>query len=183
MLALMISLIAMLCGCSSTKQLEGDYAAWQEEFLSKAEHNITAEVTGVIEDTHCEFTLLYHANAQEETVEVLAPELIANVKAHMSADGSRLSFDGVMLETGEGIDSKLSPLTALPMFMRALREGHLEALWTETFNGAVTLVSEHEMPDGSKMTLWQDSFTLKPVFATLRSGTVVEIKISLTDLA
>ncbi len=174
----MISLI-LLAGCDSASQLEGDFAAWHSSYLEQPEHSITAVVTSVIDDVHSEYTLAYHRDSEEETVEVLAPELIANVKAHMSDDGSRLSFDGVILETGGGIDRDLSPLTALPTFMSFLQDGYVKSLRTEVFSGTPAVVSELELADGSRMTMWQDSATMAPIYATLRSGDVVEIKINL----
>ena len=181
MLALMTALV-LFAGCSQPAQLEESFNTWKTAFLEQAEHSITADITGHLDGRQSEYTLSYCCGPEEETVQVLAPELIANVKAHIGKDETRLSFDGVMLETGGGIGQELSPLTALPVFMDFLREGHVESVWKEKAEDAELLVTELELPNGTKMTLWQNKNDMSPLYAAIRADSSVEIKITMTSV-
>ena len=178
MLALTISLIIM-CGCSKSAKYEGKYTDWRAGWLTLSEHQIEAAVTSSDDEKICEYTLLFTQDAEGETVEVLAPELIANIKAHIGKEEVTLSYDGVMLETGSSLSDNLSPLMAIPLFMDIITEGHLENAWSETSDGTELAVSELEMPDGTIMTLWQRSSDMTPIHADIRSGDKVEIKIDI----
>ena len=181
LLALMICLV-ILCGCSKSEKYEGKFTTWRDSYISLAEHSIEAVVTASDEDKVCEYTLLYTMNADGEAVKVLAPELIADITAHIEKDGTRLSFEGAMLETGSTLSENLSPLMALPTFMDIIKDGHTENSWRETKDEKELLVTELEMPDGTIMTLWQNSTDMSPVYADVRSGDRVEIKINFTKV-
>ena len=65
--------------------------------------------------------------------------------------------------------------------MKIIKDGHLENSWTEDNKGTEMLVSELEMPDGAHMTFWQRSSDMTPVYAEMRSGDAVQIKITITE--
>ena len=70
----------------------------------------------------------------ESTIEVLAPETIAGVRAVLDgADGS-LEFEGQVLNAGRLSAEELSPAACLPQLMSALREGWLLEENEETWN-------------------------------------------------
>lgn len=181
LLALTICLI-MMCGCSKSAKYEEMYTTWRDNYISLAEHSIEAVVTASDDEKICEYTLLYSLNAESETVKVLSPELIADITAHIQKDGTRLSYDGAMLETGSTLSENLSPLISLPTFMDIIKEGHPENSWRETKDEGEMLVTELEMPDGTIMTLWQNISDLSPAYADMRSGDRVEIKIHFTKV-
>ncbi len=181
LLALTICLL-VLCGCSKSEKYEEMYSKWRDSYISLAEHSIEAVVTASDENKVCEYTLLYTLNTDGETVQVLAPELIADITAHIEKDGTRLSFEGAMLETGSTLSENLSPLMALPTFMDIIKEGHSENSWRETKDEKEFVVTELEMPDGTIMTLWQNSTDMSPVYADVRSSDRVEIKINFTKV-
>ncbi len=176
--ALMISL-TILCGCSKTAKCEEKYNDWKTAYLAGGEHQIEAIVTASDNDKVCEYTLLYTINAEGETVEVLSPKLIANINAKIGEKDVSLNYDGAMLDTGTALPNKLSPLMALPTLMKVIKDGHPENSWSEKDSGTELTVTELEMPDGTKMTLWQRSSDMTPVHADVRSGDRVEIKIDI----
>lgn len=181
MLALTICLF-ILCGCSKSVKYEEMYTDWRDAFLATNEHSIQAVVTAQDEKKAGEFTLLYTLNAEGETVEVLAPEMIAKVKARLEDGKTDLSYDGVILETGSSLSEQLSPLMSLATFMDILAGGHPENSWQEKKDGSVLLVTELEMPDGTILTLWQNQSNMSPVYADIRSADSVEIKIKFTKV-
>ena len=61
----------------------------------------------------------------ESTVEVLAPETVAGVKAVFSDSDWRLVYDEICLNAGTLSDEELSPALCLPRLMSALRNGWL----------------------------------------------------------
>lgn len=182
MLALMISLF-ILPGCSQREQLEKEFSAWRTAFLERPSHTITAEITSTMDDGHTEYELRYYRDSEQEAIRVLSPALIADVTARIEDDGSYLSFDGIMLETGTGISETLSPLTALPIFMDFLESGYIKDVWSEREGDYDLAVTELELPDGSRLTLWQDKTDMTPLYAAIRSGSTVEIRIKPIEIS
>ena len=176
LLALTICLL-VLCGCSKSEKYEEKFTSWRESYISLAEHSIEAEITASDDEKVNEYTLLYTLDAEGETVKVISPKMIADITAHIEEDETRLSFDGPMLETGSALSKELSPLMALPTFMDIIKEGHAENVWREKTEDTELLVTELEMPDGTRMALWQNCSDMKPVCADIRSGDRVELKI------
>ena len=179
MLALMI--ILPLCGCGGSQQAQESFLQWRESFSQAEEHGMTAHIRFSQDESVGEYLLSYTLNSQEETVEVLEPELIAKVKAHMEGEKPRLSFDGVILDAGGSIED-ISPMTALPLFMDFVLSGHLEGVWTEKKDGQELIVSELERDDGSKMTLWQSAADMTPLYAEIRGGNAVEAAIDIRQI-
>ena len=64
------------------------------------------------------------AGAEETKVTVLAPELLAGVTAHLTADTLKLEYDGLVLDAG-GTPGGVSAVTCVPLALRAAGEGWL----------------------------------------------------------
>ena len=77
----------------------------------------------------CEYT-----PGGESTVEVLAPESIAGVKAVFRDDDWLLRYEDAVLNAGSLSDEAISPAVCLPRLMDALREGWLLEQNEETWN-------------------------------------------------
>lgn len=182
MLALMISLV-FLAGCSHSARYEEDFKLWREGFLATDEHEITADVTyNSSDDRVCEYTLSYTSSEEGENIEVLKPELITGITAHIEDDESELVFDGAVLETGSGVVAGLSPMTSIPVFMDFIREGHVENLHSEQMEDVSVLVTELELQDGKKMTLWQAGTEMEPIFAAIRVDDFVVLKMNISQI-
>lgn len=71
----------------------------------------------------------------ESTVEVLAPETIAGVKAVLDENTWRLEYESDSLNAGTVSREEISPAACLPRLMNALRDGWLleenEETWSE----------------------------------------------------
>lgn len=180
LLALMISLL--FCGCGgNTAKAEESFLSWRESFLQQEGHSIKADVRFSADGAISEYILEYVLNSEEETVEVLAPELIAHVKAHTEGGAARLSYDGVILDAGRG-SAGLSPMNAIPVMMDFIEKGHLESSWTEKKDGAELTVTELELDDGSKLTLWQNAGDMVPLCGEIRGGDAVELYIEIDEI-
>ena len=181
LLALMISL-ALLCGCTAAGSGEEDFCQWRESFLSAESRAIYAEVTALSEESETVFLLRLESTAKEDKVEILAPEELSQVSAHISGEDSTLCYDGAVLSLGGAAAQRISPMMALPMLMDFLREGHFESSWSETLEEAEVLVTELEDAKGRKMQLFQDKENMQPRFASIRSGDETELKIKIQKI-
>ena len=140
---LLLVLSLLLGGC--TNKNEARFRAFSEELRSRSDVDLTAELRAEYDDRSCSFTLRCTEDGSGGcTVEVLEPELIRGVRAHLNADGTKLLYDSISVDTGEG-GSALSPMGALPLLLRALREGALDSAWREDGCLAVRLVPEDEI--------------------------------------
>ena len=71
----------------------------------------------------------------ESTVEVLAPETVAGVKAVLDEASWRLEYEGDVLNAGTLSEEAVSPAVCLPRLMNALRDGWLLEENEEEWNG------------------------------------------------
>ncbi len=84
-------------------------------------------------------------------------------------------YDGAMLDIGTLDDAELSPMSALPLIVRAMRDGHLEISWVEN-----DMIAARVIPaDDYVVTVWIDS-NLTPCSAEVcyKENTVVSVEIS-----
>lgn len=89
-------------------------------------------------------------------IEVLAPESIAGVKAVLDPDTFFLRYEGKVLNAGTLSPEEISPVSALPRMMDALRGGWLTEENIEILNGVPCARLALE-PDGNEqvlVTLW-----------------------------
>lgn len=179
MLALMISLL--LCGCGG-QDAARRYVQWQENYSQDTQLYIKARVGFSRNDDFSQHLLEYSRDREEETVTVLEPTLIGGVTAHFSSEDTRLSYDSLILDSGPA-PNELSPISALPAFTAFILEGHPECSWTETVEDRDLTVTELELQDGSKMTLWQLTENMSPVYAEIRTGSVVEATLEILELS
>ncbi|MEG1633056.1 MAG: hypothetical protein RR314_03285 [Oscillospiraceae bacterium] len=126
---LMITLI-LLAACGRDEGKER-FESFRAELLRADEVSVTAEVNADYGESARDYTLKAVSNAEGCTVEVLAPELIAGIKASVKPKSSQLLYDGVVLDTGDLTDDGLTPLSALPRLIGALQSGHVDRIRRE----------------------------------------------------
>ena len=143
-LPLLLCLFLPLTACGKAKGEEA-FAHFAERLNACEQLRLTANVRAEYEHKTARFTLLYEENAEGGRVTVMAPELIRGVKAHMNADGTKLIYDSVAVDTGDDGGTGLSPMGALPQLGRALRNGSVEAVWKEDGALGVQLVPEDDV--------------------------------------
>jgi len=158
---LLLAAALLLSGCG--KKDEARYDAFASELRSRADLVVTAEVRAEQDESTCSFTLRYAETTDGGcVVEVIEPELIRGVKARMNADGTKLIYDSVAVDTGDDGGTGLSPMGALPLLVRALRHGSVDSVWKESGELAVLLVPE----DDVDVTVLFDS-EMKPHYAEI----------------
>ena len=116
-------------------------------------------------------TLSYQQGG-DTTVTVTAPEEVAGVTARISGENTYLEYDGVSLETGPLDETGLSPVGAVPLMLRCVREGFIaesgmEELDDVEYLRVVCRAPEEAAGSGTEVTLW-----FEPMQHTLVRGEV-----------
>lgn len=148
--ALMMTLL-LLAGCGRQEKLESEFSAFRES-LRAAEHavcELTLHCDGG--DTVADYVLRVEQQQDRCRVTVEQPELIAGITATVGPSGTELGCEGVSL--GVGTIAGLTPVTAGPAMLKAMRYGYEELLWREDDYLAARLW----LDDGAVMTLWLDA--------------------------
>lgn len=148
--ALMMTL-ALLTACGAQRG-EEEFEAFRAQLTAAAQTTLTAEVTAQEPDAASDYTLSCVSAPEGCTLTVLAPDVIAGVKAHMTDGSSTLEYDGLLLGLPELTGDGLSPLSALPRILAALRDGYAETIWRQ--NGC--LAAEIKPDDTVTITVWFD---------------------------
>ena len=171
-LLLCAALLLTGCGKSSAEAALERFSAQLNTLDSL---RFTAKVRAEYEHKTARFTLRYEEDAEGGRVTVLAPELIRGVSARIRPGGTTLEYDSVVLDTGSLDNFGLSPMSALPVLLHALRVGHAESFWEEQGQTVAQLVPD----DALLCTVWFEKNPLRPVRAELvtdgRVTVVVEI--------
>ena len=170
--ALLASLL--LSGCGNAAQQR--YLAYSQELSEQDSLGFTARLTAVYPDRSADFTLRYELSDGVQRVTVLEPESIRGVSARIGEDGTKLEYDGAILDTGDLDRSGLSPLSALPLLVEALKSGHANAFWTEEDCDVVELLVD----DVTTVRVHFDAAG-RPASAELISDGVVRVQCEIID--
>lgn len=129
----MMALCLLLTGCGSTG--EGDAAELRDRYHDMTGCTMEATVSCGQEGLAWEAELRCdYVPEGESTVEVLAPETIAGVKAVLNDVDWRLEYEDSSLNAGALSQEEISPAMCLPRLMNALRDGWLLEENEETWN-------------------------------------------------
>lgn len=173
LIVLTISLL-LLSGCSG-----GEEKAFLNfaETVSKAESvSFKGHVTAEYSMISAQFDLGFSEKDGEAVIEVLKPDIVAGVKARVKDGETSLEYDGAMLDLGNMGDTWLSPMSSLPIMLRAIKNSHLELVWDEDGLLVARLVPE----DNMTVTVWLDTDSMTPKNAeiTYKEKSVIYIDIS-----
>ena len=122
----MMALCLLLTGCggeTSQKQAATARKPYQDMTGCKIEAAVTC---GTGSEDALTFTLHCDYSPEgETTVEVLAPETVAGVKAVLTGDQLKLQYADICLDAGTLSDEEVSPLICPARLMSSLRSGWL----------------------------------------------------------
>lgn len=154
----MIALVLLLASCGSGGG-DGETADLRDRYHDCAGCTMEASVSCGQEGLAWEAELRCdYVPGGESTVEVLAPESIAGVKAVLSDTDWRLEYEDASLNAGTLSDEEISPAACLPRLMNALRDGWLLEENEEEWNGVPCLrltVDQTGVKDGKILsTVW-----------------------------
>ena len=124
----MMALCLLLTGCGGGKGGQDAAQAAREPFQKMSGCTMTADVScGAGTDEESSFTMkCTYVPDGACTVEVLAPETVAGVRAAVDGEDLTLTYDGDRcLNAGTLSGEQVSPVACLPRLMDALRRGWL----------------------------------------------------------
>ena len=176
-LPLILILSLLLSGCGSGSETKKAYESFSKELSASDSLSFTAAVRAEYEHKTAKFSLSYTENADGGTVTVLSPELIAGVSAHVSPGSTSLEYDGVLLDTGDLNDFGLSPMSALPVLVQAMKAGFMDSFWEEDGKTVYQLIPD----DNLICTVWFNSEDMLPVRAEMISDGRVTIYADISD--
>lgn len=179
LLALMTTLL-VLSGCSSQDVWEERLEAKRQELGQCESISFTAAVTAELDAEAFSCTLSCVSNSEGMTLEVLEPELVKGVKAHVGED-SRIEYDGVQLYIGDLTQSGLSPVSAVALLIDSLKSGFVERMWQETYGETELLVLQIYESDELTVKLWLDTESLEPLYGEVVSFDAAVMKLQITD--
>lgn len=160
---LMIPLL-LVGGCAAQKtDLEESFSAFRQAVTVTEHISASVALTADYGDTAEEYTLALSYDGRQTEVEIIAPELLAGVKATAARGETSVSYDGVMLGAGALSEEGITPATALPVILDAMASGYVELLWSE--GGYVT--ARLYVGESDACTLWLEADTLTPAAAEL----------------
>ena len=168
--------LCLLTGCGG----EAPEVSLRDDYLTMTGCRMEAEVTCGGE-TETVFTLRCdYVPEGDTTVEVLAPETAAGVKAILRGEDLTLEYEDVCLPAGTLSAQAISPAACLPRLMSALREGWLleenRERWGDTDCLRLTLDQTGQEEGKILSTLWLDLADGTP----LRGESAVDGEIILT---
>ncbi len=169
LLVLSLLLFCLLLGGCGNPALTR-YETFTRDFSEKTGLDFTAELTASYPDRTAQFSLRYALADGVQRVTVLAPERISGISARVELGKTALEYDGLILDTGDLDDYGLSPMSALPLLVEALRSGHADAFWTEDGKDAAEILVD----DHTRAQVWFDQEGL-PCFAELVCDGVVTV--------
>ena len=176
MLPVLLCLCLLLTGCGGHER-EKRFVSFSQALSEAAQLRFTAELKLNLGGEPLSFTLAYQRDAEGQRVEILKPERVAGVKAHVAPGSSTLEFEGLILDLGPLDPYGLSPMNALPTLVEALCAGHLDSHWEEDGDLACRLIVD----DHRAATVWFRSEEMVPLRAELQSGEKLNITCEIQD--
>ncbi len=162
------ALVLSACGGGAAR---AGFESFAEDLSARDELHFTSQLRAEYDDRCVEFTLDYAADSGGCTVTVVSPEIIKGVSAHITAGETALEYDGVALDTGALDDFGLSPMSALPLMVDAMRTGYLDSAWEENGELAAVLIPS----DGLSVEVHLDKYSKTPLYAEISSAGRVRV--------
>ena len=161
----MMLTLLLLSSCGGTE--EGSRAeelalTIRGEYLAMESLSACADVTADYGQRVYAFSLDLSARGEETVLTLTEPEWAAGLTARIAGEEGALEYDGLMLETGPLDGENLSPMSALPALLEAVRSGYMTecALDEEAALLKVRCASPEERPgEGEEILLWFDANT------------------------
>ena len=182
----MITLCLLLtaCGGNTGKEVTDFRGQYQEMEGCTMEAVVSCNQEGLEWEAQlaCEYV-----PGSESTVEVLAPETIAGVRAVFTDSDWRVEYEDTCLNVGTLSDEELSPALCLPRLMSALRDGWLleenEEDWGEIPCLRVSL--DQSGSQGGKIisTLWLQQDDGTPLRGEIAVDGEIILKAEFTEFA
>lgn len=178
-LALMISLM-LLQGCDSQNAWETKLEEKRQELSQAQTLTFTADTVSNLgtQEFSCKITCL--ADDSGVTVQVIEPEIIQGVTAHISKD-SVISYEGVQLYVGDLTSSGITPVTALATVVEAISGGFTQEIWEEQYGVTQFVVMNFYEAEDTDVKIWFLADGLIPARAEIICDSEAVFSCEITD--
>ena len=176
--ALMISLLLSGCGSAGVQR---KIAEQNQRFAAAEALSFTADVTANLGAEVFDCTLACAFAGEAVTVEVLAPESVAGIRARVEDGSVALEYEGLSLGVGTAGLDDITPVGAGPLLIQALRSGFLQRCWTERDGDRALLVAQVYDSDLAALTLRYDGETLTPLHWEVSQDGAVVLRCEIRD--
>ena len=154
----MISLM-LLPGCSAgggVSKAEQQALLIRSEYLEHPAYSSAVRVISDYGQRVYEYEMTVTGDGDETTLVLTEPDEVAGMTAHLSGSASQLEFEDLVLETGPLDAEGLSPASAVPAMVSAVREGYISTCsFTEDGRLRVDCCDPEQKPDrGTAVSLW-----------------------------
>ena len=160
---LMITLLLTACGGAGEEHGPMEQAlAIRGEYLAGQDCTARLDVTADYGQRVYTYTVDVTVSDGRTTLQVVAPEEVAGVTAHLDGAQGSIEYDGTMLETGELSADGLTPLSAVPALLESARSDFIGGCTREMLGERTALRVQCHDPaaqpgTGRETTLWFDA--------------------------
>ncbi len=175
--ALMMTLL-LLPGCGGREaRLERAFDSLRQAVTAARSITFQTAMTADYGDTAAEYTLAVSYDGQRTQIEILAPEIIAGVKATALRGETSVSYEGVILGAGPLDKEGTTPVSAVPVMLDALASAYVELLWWD----GDYMAARFYVGESSVLTVWLDGDTMLPRAAELAADGRTAVTMDITD--
>ena len=159
---LMTTLLLAGCGQAGGNEAEELALTIRGEHLGMDRCTAQVSVTADYGQRVYEYEMAVAVTGEETLLVLSAPETVAGLTARISGEDSALEFDGLSVETGPLDPDGLTPVSAVPALLEAVRSGYITACGLEG-EGTVLRVDCGDPTgspgSGAEYALWFDTST------------------------
>ena len=126
------------------------------EYLSYPPFSTQAQLRADYGQRVYDYTLDVSVSEEEILLTVTEPDLIAGITARIKADENFLEFDDLRLETGALDETGLTPISAIPRMLTAIRQDYLTTYCFDESGALRVSCGDPDLPPGTgtEYTLW-----------------------------
>ena len=154
---LMTTLLLAGCGQAGGNEAEELALTIRGEHLGMDRCTAQVSVTADYGQRVYEYEMAVAVTGEETLLVLSAPETVAGLTARISGEDSALEFDGLSVETGPLDPDGLTPVSAVPALLEAVRSGYITACGLEE-DGTLLRVDcgdpEGTPGEGTEISLW-----------------------------
>ncbi|MBR2667374.1 MAG: hypothetical protein IKD96_04355 [Oscillospiraceae bacterium] len=179
---LTMTLLLLPAGCAGQDRAEARAMELLELYDDLEACSLTAELLADYGERTYTFTVdVVYDRDGTSRLTILEPDLLAGLTVRWQEETATLEYDGTTVETGYLTEDGLSPMTALPALLEAVRSGGLTACSTETWKDGRELL-RLSFSDGTVSdTVWFDPDTGAPVRGEIAAEGYTVITCTVTD--
>ena len=177
--ALMMTLL-LLPGCGGREaRLERAFDSLRQAVTAAQSITFQAAMTADYGDTAAEYALAvsYDRAVAFTPAMILAPDIIAGVKATALRGETSVSYEGVILGAGPLDKEGTTPVSAVPVMLDALASAYVELLWWD----GDYMAARFYVGESSVLTVWLDGDTMLPRAAEIACDGRTVVTMDITD--